>query len=275
MAEQALGDLGERAHADELDAALAPGARRRAARRRAAIVGIERVDERARKRRRRARRLGRQSLQLGAERVRAPELVAQPPPPALRHVGGGKQRIEQADIADAQPPAGQARLLQRAQHEHERARIGLARVLVAEGLDARLAELARVRCVGARRLKAEGRPVVAVEGLAVGVRVALQVEPAGRHRQVRPQAQLLAAQIGEHVGAPAQCLADHVEEDPRRLDDVGRHGLVAGGDEHRQQRARLRLECLEIYRLRRAHTATMLSVKGRSFGRGGAPRQGR
>ena len=87
----------------------------------------------------------------------------------------------------------------------------------------------------------------------VGVAVPLQVEPAGRHGEVGPQAQLLAVHVGEHVSAPAQRLADDVEEHAGWLDDVGRNSLVAGGDEHREQRTGLRLESLEICRRRSAH----------------------
>src|SRR4029079_16651882 len=105
----------------------------------------------------------------------------------------------------------------------------------------------------ARVREVEGRAVVAVEGLAVGVRMTLQVEPAGGYGQVRPQTQLVAAQVGEHVGAAPPPLTSRIEKYARRLNSVARDGLVAGGDEIGQQRARLRLECLEIYRLRRAH----------------------
>ncbi len=240
---------------------------------RAASLGIERLDQRARKRGRRARRIGRQPLELGAERLRAQELVAQPAPPALRNVGCAQQRVEQRHVADAQLPARQPRLLQRAQHQHQRARIRFAGVLVAERFDAGLAELARVGCVRTRRLKAEGRPVVAVVGLRSASRMPLQIEPARRHGEVGPQAQLLAVQVGEHVGASAQGLADHVEEHPGRLDDVGRNGLVAGGDEHRQQRAGLRLEGLEICWRRSAHDHCS-ALRVPSFGRGRAARQG-
>ena len=141
------------------------------------------------------------------------------------------------------------------------------RVLIAEGFDAGLTEFARVRCVGARRLKAEGRPVVAIVGFAVGRGVPLQIETAGRHGEVRPQTQLLAVHVGEHVGAPAQRFADDVEEYAGRLDDLGRNGLVAGGDEHRQQRTGLRLESLEICRRRRNHDRAhvLVSVKGAVF----------
>ena len=162
---------------------------------------------------------------------------------------------------------GRPGLLQRAQHQHQRARVGFPRVLVAEGFDAGLTELARVRSIGARGLKAEGRPVVAVVGFAVGRGMPLQIETARRHREVRPQAQLLAVHVGEHVGAPAQRLADDIQEDAGRLDDLGRNGLVAGGDEHRQQRTGLRLECLEICRRRRNHdrARVLVSVKGAVF----------
>ena len=90
--------------------------------------------------------------------------------------------------------------------DDERAHGGI--VLLAIGgrkrLDAGLAELARVGAVGAARLIAEGRALVAVARRRVAGRVPLQMQAAGRHGEVGTQAQLLAVGIGEHVGARAQ-----------------------------------------------------------------------
>ena len=84
-----------------------------------------------------------------------------------------------------------------------------------EQLDAGLAELARVGAVGTGRLIAEGRARVAVARRHVAVRIAGEMQPAGRHGEIGAQAQLLAVRVGEHVGARAQALADHVEEQRR------------------------------------------------------------
>ena len=59
--------------------------------------------------------------------------------------------------------------------------------------------------LGAARLKAEGRAVIAIARFgrsAFGC--ALEIEPRGRDGQVGPQAQLLAGEIGEDIGAVAQ-----------------------------------------------------------------------
>ena len=119
-------------------------------------------------------------------------------------------------------------------------RLGLLAVLDAERLDARLAELTRVRGVGAGRLIAERRAIVAVVGGAGGV--TLQVEPARGHRQIGAQAQLRAVEVGEDVGAPSQSLAKHVEETAGRLDDGRRHGLASRRAQHGEQGASLALE---------------------------------
>ena len=104
----------------------------------------------------------------------------------------------------------------------------------------------RVRAVGAACLIAEGRAAVAVARRHGAAGMARQVQPAGRHGQVRAQAQLLAVGIGEHVGARPQGLAHHVEEQARRLDDAGRHLLVARAPEGGQQPLRLVLQGLEL-----------------------------
>ena len=117
-----------------------------------------------------------------------------------------------------------------------------------EGLDAGLAELARVGAGVAARLVAEGGAVVAVARGHVALRIARQVQPAGRHGEVGAQAQLRAVGIGEDVGARAQLLADHVEEQAGRLDDGRRHRLVARAREDGHQALRLGLQCLELLR---------------------------
>ena len=96
-----------------------------------------------------------------------------------------------------------------------------------ERLDAGLAELARMRPVGAARLIAERRAAVAIARRRVAARVPLQMQAAGRHREVGAQAQLRAVGIGEHIGARPQRLAHHVEEQARRLDHGRRDALVA------------------------------------------------
>ena len=103
-----------------------------------------------------------------------------------------------------------------------------------------------MRAVGAARLIAERRAAVAVARRRVAARVALQMQPAGRHGEVGAQAQLLAVGIGEHVGARAQRLADHVEEQPGRLDHGRRDALVAGARERRHQALRLRVQGFDV-----------------------------
>ena len=147
----------------------------------------------------------------------------------------------------------QARLAQRLDDQGQHRRVVALAVGGGEGLDAGLAELARVRAVGAAGLIAEGRAVVAVARRHGAAGVARQVQAAGRHGQVGAQAQLLAVGIGEDVGARAQGLADHVEEQVGRLDDAGRHLLVAGAREGAQQALRLGFQGLE----RRAVSASM------------------
>ena len=187
-----------------------------------------------------------QAGQLGAERLGTPEIVAQQPPPAPRHRQRLEQRREEAEIADPELEVLEPRLAQRLDDQRQHRRIVVLAIGGGEGLDAGLAELARVGAVGAAGLVAEGRAAVAVARRHAAAGVARQVQPAGRHGQVGAQAQLLAVGIGEHVGARAQGLADHVEEQARGLDDAGRHLLVAGAAEGGEQPLRLVLQGLEL-----------------------------
>ena len=141
---------------------------------------------------------------------------------------------------------GETSAVHRRQHETQHLGLGLLGIAVADQLEAGLAELVGVGGVGAVRLEAERGAVVAVARGGIGVRVAREIEAAGRHREIGAQAQLRAFGIGEHVGARAQVLADHVEEHVGRLDDGRRHGLAAGRGEHGHQPQRLALQRLEL-----------------------------
>ncbi len=84
LAQQAIGDLGRRARADQLQAGLLQvlqhqrfGARR--------IGRVELVDQRARQVRRPAGGARGQTVELGAERLGPPELVLEAAAPALGH----------------------------------------------------------------------------------------------------------------------------------------------------------------------------------------------
>src|SRR5690606_7300651 len=74
----------------------------------------------------------------------------------------------------------------------------------------------------------------------------LQMQPACRYSEVRPQAEFAAIRIGEDIGARTQALADDIEEDIRRLDDRGRNGLIARLGEDGHQTLRLSLQLLEL-----------------------------
>ena len=141
----------------------------------------------------------------------------------------------------------QASLAQRLDDECEHGRVVLLAVGRGERLDAGLAELARD--APRRRCPADsGRPGrCSSSAPASSPRgMARQVQPAGRHREVGAQAQLLAVGIGEDVGARAQALAEHVEEQSGRLDHGRRHLLVAGARESPHQALRLALQGLEL-----------------------------
>ena len=173
-------------------------------------------------------------------------MVAQQPPPAPRHRQRLEERREQAEIADPELELLEPRLTQRLDDERQHRRIVALAICRGEGLDAGLAELPGVGAVGAAGLIAEGRAAVAVACRHGAAGMARQVQPAGRHGQIRPQAQLLAVGVGEHVGARPQGLAHHVEEQTRRLNDAGRHLLIARASEGGQQPLRLLLQGLEL-----------------------------
>ena len=136
--------------------------------------------------------------------------------------------------------------MQSRQHERERLRLGLLALQVAEGFNTRLAELTRVSGISALRLKAKRCTIVAIACMGVSVRVAFQIKPARRHREIRAQTQLLAIKVGEDVGAPPQALADDIEKNRRRLDRRRRNGLVPRRDEHGEQYSGLGLKGLKI-----------------------------
>ena len=169
-------------------------------------------------------------------------------PPALGQRQRIEQSVEQTDIAEAQAEVlepGGAHRLHRQQHDLD---IGAFLVGLAETLDAGLAELARMGAIVAERLKAEGGAVIAIAGGPIGLGVTLEIKPRHRHGQVRPQTQLVAGQVGEHIGAAPHPLADLVEEDIGGLDDGGRNLLVAGVAEDIEQGGGLGFESLELFR---------------------------
>ena len=194
-----------------------------------------------------------EARQLGAERLGAPEMMPQPAAPALRHRERVEQRGEQAEVAEAELEAAEARFAQRLDDQGEHGRIVLLVVRRRERLDAGLTELARVRAGGAAWLIAEGRAAVAVARRHAAAGVARQVQPAGGHGEVGAQAQLLAVGIGEDVGARAQGLADHVEEDARRLDNCRRDLLVAATHKGAHQALGLGCEGFHLLRGFRGH----------------------
>ena len=166
--------------------------------------------------------------------------------PALRHRQRVDQGREQAEVAELQAHIAQAGLAQRRDNEHQHSGVVTHAVGGGERFDAGLPELARVRAVGVGRLIAEGRAGVAVAGRRTGRGVPLQMQPAAGHGEVRAQAQLGAVGIDEHVGARAQALADHVEEQLRRLDHRRRDALVAGTRERRHEALRQRVQSLDV-----------------------------
>ena len=191
--------------------------------------------------------------------MRAPEIMTELQPPALGQRQRIEQRVEQADIAEAQAEVlepGGAHRLHRQQHDLD---IGAFLVGLAETLDAGLAELARMGAIVAERLKAEGGAVIAIAGRPIGLGVALEIKPRHRHGQVRPQTQLVAGQVGEHIGAAPHPLADLVEEDIGGLDDGGRNLLVAGVAEGIEQGGGLGFESLKLFRRFSGHGSSLVA----------------
>src|SRR3990170_3410110 len=132
---------------------------------------------------------------------RTPEIVAKLEPPALWERKRIDQRIEQRDVAEAETKileAGAAHRVGGKEHDFD---LDAFLVALAETLDARLAEFARVGLIVPLRLKAEGRAVIAIARGQIGLRVPLEIKPRHRHGQVRTQAKLVAGKIGEDIGA--------------------------------------------------------------------------
>src|SRR3989304_4240177 len=157
---------------------------------------------------------------------RAPEIMAELEPPALRERQRIEQRIEQRDVAEAEAEILEPGAAHRLHGKENDLDIGALLVALAEALDARLAELARVGLNAPLWLKAEGRPVVAITRGLVGLRVPLEIKPRHRHGQVRPEAKLVAGKVGEDIGAASHLLADLIEGEVRRLGGGGGHPLA-------------------------------------------------
>ena len=109
--------------------------------------------------------------------------------------------------------------------------IGAVAVGRAKAFDARLAKLAGMGQARSATLEAKGRAVIAIAGFHVGDRMPLQIKPRHRHREVWPEAKLLAGKIGEDIGAAPDRLANPVEKDVGGLENRGRNLLVAGPPE--------------------------------------------
>ncbi len=149
---------------------------------------------------------------------RAPEIVPEPQPPALGQRERIEQRIEQRNIAEAEPKILKSGAAHGFDREHNDFDIGALPIGFAEALNARLAEFARVLPIGPKRLKAERRSVIAIAGHSIGVRVTFKIKPGHRHCQVGPEAKLLAGKISKNVSPAPDLFADPVEKDIRRLE---------------------------------------------------------
>ncbi len=214
------------------------------------------------------------------EARRAPEIMAELEPPAFRHVQRIDERIEQRDVAEAETIIAEARATHGLDREQQHFGVGGGLVGRAKALDPRLAELARVRRAGAQRLKAEGRTVVAIAGFRPGLRVTLEIEPRHRHRQIGPEAQLLAREIGEDVRPAAHLFADLIEKYAGRLQNRGRDEFVARAPEQSHQVPGLAFEGLECFGRFRGHDLRPRTGRGlcarprrdRPQARGTAPR---
>ncbi len=109
--------------------------------------------------------------------------------------------------------------LHRLKHERDDLDIGRFAIGDAVAFHSRLPELARTAALSALRLKAKGRPVIAITRGDIGAGVTFEIEPRDGHGEIRPEAQLLAGKIGEDIGAAAQRLADLIEKDVGGLQD--------------------------------------------------------
>ncbi len=177
---------------------------------------------------------------------RTPKIMTQLEPPALGQAERIDQRVEQSNVAEAQGEALEACAAHGLDGEQHDLGVGLVAVGDAETLDAGLAELALAsRPV---RLEAEGRAIIAIARLRARVGVALEIKPRHRHGQVRPEAQLVAREVGEHISEASHLLADPVEEHVGRLEDRRRNLLVARPLEQIEQGRRLGFESLEFFR---------------------------
>src|SRR3990170_7814999 len=192
---------------------------------------------------------------------RPPEIMAELEPPALRERQRIEQRIEQRDVAEAETKIlepGAAHRLHGKEHDLD---IGALLVALAEALDARLAEFARVGLNAPLRLKAEGRAVIAIPRARIGLRVTFEIKARHRHGQVGAEAEFVAGKVGEDIGAASDLFADLIEEDVRRLDDGGRNLLVARAPEDVEQGRGLGFESLELFRRFSGHGGSLSVAK--------------
>ena len=184
-----------------------------------------------------------EAVQQVAEGMGTPEVMLQAAAPAVRHLGIGQKPGEEAEIAEGHAVAGEARGLQRADGELQHPRLGGDGRRGAEPLKPGLGEFLRAQpFVG----EAEGRAEIAVARLGRGVRGMAEMEAAGRHGEIGPEAHFRAGGIGEDEGAGADVFARALEEDVGRLDDVGRDLVEAGAFEHRHDGRVLPLQRLAL-----------------------------
>ena len=151
--------------------------------------------------------------------------------------------MEKLKVAELHAIAFEPRSLDGGDGERQHLGFRAFRIPGREPFDAGLAEFAgHLPVLG----KAEGRSAIAVARLAVGLRVLRQVIAAGRHREIGPQAHLVAFGIGEDIGIGADVLARAFEKDIGRLQNIGRDMIEARLLEHRHDARILRFERLAL-----------------------------
>ncbi len=156
-----------------------------------------------------ARKLFKQRLEI----TRTPKMPLQSPAPLHGHIERVDQRREKAEIPDLHLELRKPRRLHRLDCDACDLDIRSLSILRAQKLCARLIELRRP--VGFSGLMAERQAIVAkTRGI---FSTALDMHPADRNGEIRPEAKIAPRGVGQHKCPPANFLARSVEENLRRL----------------------------------------------------------